>query len=528
MPTRSLLCAILVLATLSSGILASELPTLEPLVLLADTNPGPADGIDDWRDFVVGGTLFFEGGPYPKSLWRTDGTSAGTFRLTPTGWNYMHSLVLEVAENQVFFGAMPPGEDELSRLWATDGTPEGTHELPVPSRGPLRAWWGNRSTHSSILFYEPAASDGPDAYWSSDGTPGGTARVTTPEPLQKLWGHQVLGSEFVFLGTREDESRVILLGDGPSGTRVFRNLASGEGLGFLNRSKVPPFLYTVCQEDDSCEIRRTDLAGADVLIGTSPHLFQGLVGNRAFLAYRGEHILTMRTTDITTGATEVLAKWDARSEPWHGWLSRDLMILGKRDPDDFYAMKSLYVSDGTAAGTTRILECRESPCPLPANFSLEEDGTIWFLGGDSASTGRQLFRSDGTLEGTATVTPPCPEPCLVTSHFLDTHRADEWPWWYSGRRVVLHRRTLPENGPIEVTVYYVDPAEGVAHLLGSLEVAPYTWRTALHSLGKRFVVLGPTTDYGIEPSSFGLFFREIFQDGFESGDVLGWVSSSQN
>src|SRR4030095_14184152 len=99
--------------------------------LVADAIPGPV-GINPGRLLNVGGTLFFIGSTpdpftFTLQLWKTDGTAAGTVRVTDKvdlhepGW--MEQRLVEFGGAVYFRGADADGDIEL---WRSDGTDAGT------------------------------------------------------------------------------------------------------------------------------------------------------------------------------------------------------------------------------------------------------------------------------------------------------------------------------------------------------------------------------------------------------------------
>ncbi|HSS52564.1 MAG TPA: hypothetical protein VLX28_26780, partial [Thermoanaerobaculia bacterium] len=109
------------------------------------------------------------GTPESISLWRTDGTVAGTYPLTPRVRDFHEGAVVEGPGGAFYFAACAA----TCGIWRSDGTPAGTgvvRELaPGPSgNGPhgLTVW------HGRLYFF---ADDGTGpGLWSTDGTAAGT------------------------------------------------------------------------------------------------------------------------------------------------------------------------------------------------------------------------------------------------------------------------------------------------------------------------------------------------------------------
>ncbi len=117
-----------------------------------------------------------------KEVWITDGTAAGTRLLADIcpgpcdGYrgSYSSSAVLGSAAGKTYFAAFSnPGTDYsvLDELWVTDGTPAGTHRVTghVAELGLL----GDLAVFGTGGYENPRST-----IWSTDGTAAGTRRVT--------------------------------------------------------------------------------------------------------------------------------------------------------------------------------------------------------------------------------------------------------------------------------------------------------------------------------------------------------------
>jgi ELWxxDGT repeat protein len=127
-----------------------------------------------------------EGGPViyivrAGSIWRTDGTVAGTWLLKELPPSHGVDRIT-AAGQKLFFFVSPPYIDSLTRyeLWASDGTPAGT--LPVKSFVKTdQEAMVNVAFGAKLVF---AADDGTTGNepWISDGTPEGTTLLRDIKP----------------------------------------------------------------------------------------------------------------------------------------------------------------------------------------------------------------------------------------------------------------------------------------------------------------------------------------------------------
>nr|WP_293839994.1 T9SS type A sorting domain-containing protein [uncultured Arsenicibacter sp.] len=128
--------------------------------------------------FNASGTLYFFAG---TSLYKTDGTEAGTIRLRDFG-DIGGEIFLQFNDLVIF--------KILGGLWSTDGTPEGTLRLAVRADAP-------KIFNKKLYFYTAAGSTYQEtAILSSDGTSAGTSRIAQIPGTLQTWG---TGSDGIYL-----------------------------------------------------------------------------------------------------------------------------------------------------------------------------------------------------------------------------------------------------------------------------------------------------------------------------------------
>lgn len=304
---------------------------------------------------VASGDLGFYLAPHAGRLhlWRTDGTAAGTFRVTPDKigpireltafgegvaflvgdkiWVSDGSLIgarplvalpaealdprfLQGLGSRIFFLARDPGSAVLEQLWVTDGTEAGTgrltdfHALAFTDTPPEMAEVGG-------TFFFVAE----DRLWKTDGTAAGTAPVLTSFTTA---AH-------------------------PSDLTVFQGALFF--VGDTNRSALGRGLW---RSDGT--LAGTSLAG---LIGTPRGVptWLTVAGNRLFLAaddgVHGTELWVSDGTDLGTDLVRDIAPGTASSQP--AWIA----AFGGRvffAASDGASGTELWESDGTAAGTRRV------------------------------------------------------------------------------------------------------------------------------------------------------------------------------
>jgi ELWxxDGT repeat protein len=142
--------------------------------------------------FLQSRTLYFSGysATTGRELWRSDGTAVGTTLVKDT-WPGTHSqyyypgiwrdvpnngwpLDLTNVNGTLFFAANDPNGREL---WKSDGTTAGTVRVSAPALGPPR----ELTSVNKTLFFTAADSRGWEL-WKSDGTTAGTVLVKDIRP----------------------------------------------------------------------------------------------------------------------------------------------------------------------------------------------------------------------------------------------------------------------------------------------------------------------------------------------------------
>jgi ELWxxDGT repeat protein len=301
-------------------------------------------------------------GPY--QVWRTDGTEGGTFRIDPSLGKALGVLAPFGA------GAVFGVEKENHRLslWASDGTLAGTHalfDLPADVVG-IRSLRVFGSRLYFVANQQPAIYD--DRLWVSDGTAAGTRSVTGDELLDLLWEPSMaqVGGTF-YLASRDGLWKT----DGTAvGTAEVLSSPRVENRP-TNLLEFHGALYFMVGGPGSPAERglwRTDGTPAGTLLVKSLSVpAAGFVyidpvrmvkaGDRLFfLAGDGEHGVELWTSDGTTAGTVLVRD----ITPGEGSSFLDLSSLTVAGGKVYFSATDgvsgfeLWESDGTAAGTRRV------------------------------------------------------------------------------------------------------------------------------------------------------------------------------
>ncbi len=402
--------------------------------MVKDIFPGSIDGLVDYGNYPSfvesGGFLYFPAKDalgYPQ-VWRTDGTDAGTIRLTsfadPLGFprdfaSYDGGLIFTAA-----------GADSLRRrIWFSDGSAAGTHM--VGPTAPLEGFGSiyllhDPATYNGVLYFGARRDNHQYELWRTDGTGPGTYQLypLRPEdqpagnPDPRAWenldptGFFLFGNQLLFAGNNvpgvSTLDRELWATDGTlAGTHVLKNIASGSttftwitsgaGDSVFFSGPSPQYGYEVFQTNGTPE---------------STHLVKDLnpgpAGSSPSNAVYRDGLLLFAAT--VPGGNQVVCRSDGTSEGTYP--------LGSLGPGDSTGSQArtltafnghlyyfettpqtgleLWRSDGTQPGTGLLFEAIPGAADgcSPFGSMLVHNGSLYF----SALNG--LYRTDGTATGT--------------------------------------------------------------------------------------------------------------------------------
>jgi large repetitive protein len=357
------------------------------VTLVRDVSPGAGSGVEELT--AVGDRIFFVFG---QTLWRTDGTLAGTIAVR----SFDGSLGGGVAVDGALYFVV--NETAGSSLWRSDGTTAGTVQL-----GP----GGYRLTVAGTRLYYLRHEDATgNELWTSDGTPAGTLLLKdvcpgTCEGVHSSDPIVPVGTAVFFRGFEPGTGYEIWRSDGtPAGTAIVKDISPGP-TGAASQSMAPLGGGVLFGTDfPTNALWRTDGTDAGTVlvraIGVDAMQRSGaVVFMRGFEPATGYEVWTsdgttagtVRVTDGCAGTCSFLPNETRFAPSPYG------VLFGRSEA----GQPELWVSNGTAAGTVRLQSALTvdayGPPTVPTYFAAHD-----------AAHGAELWVTDGSPAGTRLVT----------------------------------------------------------------------------------------------------------------------------
>ncbi len=386
--------------------------------------------VADINDTTLGSLLFlskpveFDGLAYftaddgisGPALWKSDGTEAGTslvvdlFPQDDEYYPWFPQIVGVVGDELIFsvgfnaYGPSPPSPD--LGLWKTDGTSAGTsriHSVTL-STVPNHAATSDFQFHTVLgdeLFFEGSEGDADFALWKTDGTSEGTTLVKNIKSgsRDEIWDLTVAGDHVYFVADDGTHGKELWKSDGTeSGTVMVKDIEPGSTGGLRN---VTGF-YEPVTVPNLIEFNGEIYFSAD----DTAH-------GRELWKSDGTESGTQIVADIAPGSANGLArvyKFVPSYDSFYGLITGlgfprlatagGTLYFTANDTDQ--NVPELWKTDGTESGTVRVPGGPEFSSSYGVSELIEFQGDVFFTA-LSDPTGLQLWRSDGTADGTSTI-----------------------------------------------------------------------------------------------------------------------------
>ena len=411
--------------------------------VFVDFHPG-ADSSFASPMAAADGKLYFRADPpgsgYQPGLWITDGT-VGSIRQVHAadgGAFACESTTGRVVNGKLYFSGSTPLTG--SEPWSSDGTVARMVANVAPDTAPSSTPELFAATTNGLLFFHategllsPTSNSPESSLWRTDGTEAGTFKLREsgqhPSELTSA-------GPYVFF-TDEVDRRTLMLSDGShAGTGPADDfLQRFDGLRIMSFFPFGNTLFAAVGDQFDTELYRTTLAPYEpaIRLGASgPGGFTDVGGQHMFFAAGGLWI-----TDGTPERTHTVVAFEADSSGWANLASAQgsaFFLRAKRDePTKLWksdgsfdgtttvkempnvdtrseidstgrrifilSQNSLWVSDGTDAGTVKIVDF--APRSFGRDRSMEAVGDrVVFVLDDNVPNSYDLWGSDGTPAGT--------------------------------------------------------------------------------------------------------------------------------
>jgi ELWxxDGT repeat protein len=322
--------------------------------------------------FIQAGNRFFFGASdlrHGRELWVSDGTQTGTrlLRDIHLGEHASDPAQFTVMDGILYFTAY---DGWTRRLWRSDGTPGGTRL--VSEQGPAAEAETSHAVLNGALYFSGGESL-EVGLWKTDGTAAGTVQVKdlAPNGYSSVWGLQNVNGTLYFLGYEEAHGTELWKSDGTeAGTELVVDLTPGGDSSLLSNlvELDGTLFFRVWTQGNDAQLWKTDgtAAGTVKVKGGvpggpnfHPEGFQRLGGALYFSAEDGASGRELWKTDGTEAGTvrvKDIAAGSASSMP------RDLVELDGAlyfIADDTTTGPQLWKTDGTEAGTVRVTDFPE-------------------------------------------------------------------------------------------------------------------------------------------------------------------------
>ena len=382
--------------------------------LVADINPGPDSSTPrnllDWN-----GVTYFTAsdGTHGEELWRTDGTSSGTWMVSDIRAGAESSEIGELvaADDRLYFRA----DDGVhgAELWSTDGTADGTRLVSDALEGESSSYPSELAAVGTSVFFRACQPSTGVELWHSDGTAATTTLVAdilagtkSSIPIEIVAARDgayfhaddgIHGREVWFSnGTSEGTYLVQDLETGADGSKPEQLTYNGTCLYFVAHGDGGRGLWKHDDSAESAQLVHRDTGKGSVAVGIdeltaigSLLYFQGSVGGT------GPEIWI---TDGTEEGTMMLR--DIRDDGFGSYPS-EFTALGDQvifTADDGIHGTELWATDGTAEGTELLTDLFPGLSGSDPRFLSMLGETLVFFATDGETPYRPWRIVNGVLE----------------------------------------------------------------------------------------------------------------------------------
>ncbi len=404
-------------------------------VLVKDVAPGTASGLLTTTLTAGDGVLYFAADDqvHGKELWKTDGTEAGTVLVADVapgaasgisdGGFFPAPPELVAVNGTLFFAPQSPRFGK--ELWKTDGTEAGTVLVADINRDSGSADPHNLTSAGAALYFAADDRVHGTELWRSDGTPQGTALVKDIVPGEggaNPFELTAVGDVLYFdARTRANVTGLWKTDGTDAGTTLLREFDGRQSLGPIFLTPVGGSLFFIAKDlvaDTGYELWKTDgtpdgtVMVKDINPGAADSFPRGLtaVGDTLyFVADDGVHGRELWKSDGTADGTALVKDINPGAVGAFDAYFAALRAVGNTvyfAADDGAHGFELWRTDGTADGTALVKDINPGEAgSLSSSYDpgLTAVGGTAFFVADDGGHGRELWKTDGTGAGTTLV-----------------------------------------------------------------------------------------------------------------------------
>ncbi|WP_221392879.1 ELWxxDGT repeat protein [Dyadobacter sp. NIV53] len=349
--------------------------------------------------FVVGQTIYFSANHEEsgEELWKSDGTAEGTVLVKDIyqGTKDSDPTAFANVAGTLFFKAQSPSG---WRLWKSDGSEPGTVQVSdiEVSRYTFAGQNDLVAVGNQIVF--PAGPES-NELWKSDGTEGGTQRLA---PFRVEVEGRV-GNEVFFIGNGSNGENLYKTDMTISGTKAITSKSSTASSSPQNLTDVNGTAYFITVSKDSeYDLWKSDgteggtfkLQGPSISYEYSPPEYLTNVNATLFYVKNSDELWKSNGTEKGTEQIPI------EEEPNYGGAISELIPVN--ETLFFQRSNNIWKTDGTKAGTVPIAGKGSAGFGAVAGLT-NANGTLFFGSNDFTSETMDLWKSNGTPEGTTVI-----------------------------------------------------------------------------------------------------------------------------
>jgi ELWxxDGT repeat protein len=380
--------------------------TVAGTFMLRDINADP-NAVGPATMFALNSLALFpiDDGVHGMEMWVTDGTSGGTHLLKDINPGSASSNPIALLAGYAVLNGIAyfSADDGVhgSELWRSDGTEAGTYMVVDLIPGSQGGYPSDMHVLNGKLVFLYQQPEGPQ-WWATDGTAAGTIQLTngvyviSPSPAAVANGVLYFGAQ---AGLPGNVTHVQLWGtDGTvAGTRLAADPTSSDTYALIGAmfATADHVLFQYCFAGN-CSLYSSDgtRAGTAALSPDIPSYSGALLGNQLFYPVNTTTQNLLRVTDGTkAGTRDILTTPTASGGEIYAFsVIQNQVLFSQRDP---ILGPSIWRTDGTAAGTTLVVDVDPGATAQRVPSSLTEAGSNVFFIAYAPQTGSELYVMDG-------------------------------------------------------------------------------------------------------------------------------------